>query len=109
MELRGGPAGGRWGPPPAPSPFAFGSISGTRAPHILCAIAARRRPGAGSAAAMTDLGDEYAARAATFRRLAGELKGAEDRAALLAIAEDYEARSRRLRQGAEGASQGPTR
>jgi len=46
---------------------------------------------------MTDLGREYEARAATFRRLAEELKNAEDRAALLAIAEEYEAEAARLR------------
>jgi len=43
-----------------------------------------------------DLAKEYAARAATFRRLAGELKREEDKAALLAIAEDYEAEAERL-------------
>ena len=48
---------------------------------------------------MTDLAQEYAARAATFRRLAGELKNEDDRAALLAIAADYEARSARLTGG----------
>jgi hypothetical protein len=46
---------------------------------------------------MADLGKEFAARAATFRRLAGALENAADRAALLAIAEDYEARSRAAR------------
>jgi hypothetical protein len=45
---------------------------------------------------MTDLAREYAARAATFRRLAAELRREEDRAALLAIAADYEERSARL-------------
>ncbi|HEX8062420.1 MAG TPA: hypothetical protein VF535_04315 [Allosphingosinicella sp.] len=45
---------------------------------------------------MADLGDEYAKRAAIFRRLAAGLKSEADRAALLAIAEDYEARSGRL-------------
>ena len=48
---------------------------------------------------MTDLAREYAARAAIFRRLAAELKTAEDRAALLAIAADYEARAERLKRG----------
>lgn len=48
---------------------------------------------------MADLGDEYAARAATFRRLAEDLKGEEDRAALLAIAEGYEAEAARLKPG----------
>lgn len=47
---------------------------------------------------MTDLANEYAARAATFRRLAAELKNADDRAALLAIAADYEAEAERLRK-----------
>ena len=45
---------------------------------------------------MPDLANEYAARAATFRRLAHELKREEDRAALLAIAEEYEAEATRL-------------
>jgi hypothetical protein len=45
---------------------------------------------------MADLADEYAARAATFRRLAKELKREEDRTALLAIAEEYEAEAARL-------------
>lgn len=45
---------------------------------------------------MADLADEYAARAATFRGLAQELKREEDRAALLAIAEQYEAEAARL-------------
>ncbi|HEX6374331.1 MAG TPA: hypothetical protein VFZ91_01275 [Allosphingosinicella sp.] len=49
---------------------------------------------------MTDLTDEYAARAATFRRLAKELKNADDQAALLAIAMEYEA---------EAARRGPSR
>lgn len=48
---------------------------------------------------MTDLAQEYAARAATFRRLAGELKREEDRAALLAIAAEYEAEAKRLGKG----------
>ena len=52
---------------------------------------------------MADLRDEYAKRAATFRRLAGSLKSEEDRAALLAIAEDYEAESDRRRKADEGA------
>ena len=47
---------------------------------------------------MTDLAEEYSARAATFRRLAEALKSAEDRAALLAIARDYEAEAERLRK-----------
>ena len=49
---------------------------------------------------MTNLGEEYKARAATFRRLAGELQRAEDRAALLAIAEEYEAEAARRGGGA---------
>lgn len=48
---------------------------------------------------MTDLAEEYASRAAIFRRLAGELRNDEDRAALLAIAADYEAEAARLRTG----------
>ncbi|MEA3011051.1 MAG: hypothetical protein QOJ91_2743 [Sphingomonadales bacterium] len=46
---------------------------------------------------MADLGEEYGARAAVFRRLAGELKNAKDQAALLAIAEEYEAEAARLK------------
>ncbi len=49
---------------------------------------------------MADLGEDFAARAATFRRIAAGLRNAADRAALLAIAEDYEARSKRLKSGA---------
>jgi hypothetical protein len=45
---------------------------------------------------MADLANEYAERAATFRRLAQELKRDEDRAALLAIAEEYEKEATRL-------------
>jgi len=48
---------------------------------------------------MSDLADEYAARATTFRRLAEELKRDEDRAALLAIAEQYEEEAARLKRG----------
>lgn len=48
---------------------------------------------------MTHLGNEYAARAATFRRLAEALKSETDRAALLAIAEEYEAEAARLKPG----------
>jgi hypothetical protein len=47
---------------------------------------------------MTDMAREYSVRAATFRRLAGELRNAGDRAALLAIAADYEAEAERLRK-----------
>jgi hypothetical protein len=49
---------------------------------------------------MADLAKEYAARAATFRRLAEELKRDEDRAALLAIAAEYEAEA--ARRGGRG-------
>jgi hypothetical protein len=45
---------------------------------------------------MADLTQEYAARAAIFRRLAAELKREEDRSALLAIAEEYEVEAARL-------------
>ncbi len=38
----GGPAGGNGGRRPSRLPFALGAMGGTRAPHILCAIAARR-------------------------------------------------------------------
>jgi hypothetical protein len=48
---------------------------------------------------MTDLAREYEARAATFRRLAGELRSADDRAALLAIAAEYESEAAQLRAG----------
>ena len=47
---------------------------------------------------MTDLAQEYAARAATFRRLAAELRNEADRAQLLAIAAEYEAEAARLRK-----------
>lgn len=47
---------------------------------------------------MTDLAQEYAARAATFRRLAAELRNEDDRAALLAIAFEYEAEAARLKR-----------
>jgi acyl-CoA reductase-like NAD-dependent aldehyde dehydrogenase len=46
---------------------------------------------------MADLEREFAARAAIFRRLAAELRSEEDRLALLAIAEEYEAEAERLR------------
>jgi hypothetical protein len=52
---------------------------------------------------MTDLREEYTARAATFRRLAEELKSEADSAALLAIAEDYEAEAARRWQAEPGA------
>lgn len=48
---------------------------------------------------MADLVREYEARAATFRRLAGELRSDEGRSALLAIAAEYEAEAARLRNG----------
>jgi hypothetical protein len=46
---------------------------------------------------MTDIAAEYTARAAIFRRLADGLKNEEDRSALLAIAEEYEAEAARLK------------
>jgi hypothetical protein len=46
---------------------------------------------------MTDLADEYAARAATYRRLAAAMKSEDGRAALLAIAEEYEAEAAGLK------------
>ncbi|HEX8225332.1 MAG TPA: hypothetical protein VF605_16075 [Allosphingosinicella sp.] len=46
---------------------------------------------------MADLVREYETRAATFRRLAAELRSEPDRAALLAIAAEYEAEAERLR------------
>jgi hypothetical protein len=49
---------------------------------------------------MTDLAQEYAARAATYRRLARELKNEKDQAALLAIAADYEAEAARRKRRA---------
>ncbi|HYJ83653.1 MAG TPA: hypothetical protein VEW26_12535 [Allosphingosinicella sp.] len=48
---------------------------------------------------MVKMADEYEARAAVFRRLAGELKNDTDRAALLAIAEEYEREAERLKPG----------
>ena len=48
---------------------------------------------------MTDLAEEYASRAATFRRVAEELRTDEDRAALIAIAEEYEEEAARIRAG----------
>jgi hypothetical protein len=47
---------------------------------------------------MANLAEEYAARARTFRRVAEELKNAADRAALLAIADEYDAEAARLRK-----------
>lgn len=49
---------------------------------------------------MADLGEEYAERAAIFRRLAAELRSESDRAALLAIAEQYEADAEGIRNRA---------
>ncbi|HEX8573287.1 MAG TPA: hypothetical protein VF759_11110 [Allosphingosinicella sp.] len=47
--------------------------------------------------------DDYASRAATFRRLALELKNERERSALLAIADQYEAVAARLKDDeAEG-------
>jgi len=95
--LAAGPRAAWWGPPPVASPFRGRGGGGMRAPHILCACPARRGPRAGSARGMAKLAEEYEARAAIFRRLAGELKNEDDRAALLAIAEDYEAEAARLK------------
>ena len=50
---------------------------------------------------MADLAKEYEARAETFRRVAAELRNEADRAALLAIAEEYEAEAARHRAGDE--------
>lgn len=46
---------------------------------------------------MADLSEEYAGRAAIFRRLAAGMRSEPDRAALLAIAEQYEAEAAGLR------------
>lgn len=70
-----------------------------RAAHILCTGARPARVRTSTPAGMTNLAREYATRAATFRRLAGELKNAEDRAALLAIAAEYEAEAARQSKG----------
>jgi hypothetical protein len=51
---------------------------------------------------MADLSERYSERAAIFRRLAGDLKNREDRAALLAIAEEYEAESARRKDRGGG-------
>ena len=101
--MRGGPANGEWGGRrPFPLPFALEAAGETRARHILCATAARTGPRGPSARAMTDLRTEYAARAATFRKLAEALKSEADRAALLAIAEEYEEEAARRKPGAGG-------
>jgi hypothetical protein len=50
---------------------------------------------------MGKAGDDYATRAAAFRRLADELRCEKERSALLAIADQYEAVAARLR-GDEG-------
>ncbi|HEX8466873.1 MAG TPA: hypothetical protein VF620_03595 [Allosphingosinicella sp.] len=50
---------------------------------------------------MADMGREYAARAAVFRRIAADLRSEADQAALLAIAEEYEAESERLKSAPE--------
>jgi hypothetical protein len=42
--------------------------------------------------------DEFDARAATFRRVAGEMRDPDDRAELLRIAETYEEDAARLRK-----------
>lgn len=57
---------------------------------------------------MADMAQEYMARAATFRRLAEELKSDDDRAALLAIAAEYEAEAERLKQAGPDRSRRPT-
>ena len=74
------------------------------AAHILCDGARPTAVRTSTPPAMTDLAREYARRAATFRRLAGELKNAEDRAALLAIAADYEAEAAQLTRARGGRS-----
>jgi len=72
-----------------------------RPPHILCIVPVRGGPAACSPVAMTDPLDDYAARAAAFRRLAGEPGNEKQRAALLAIAEQYEAVATRLDEDEE--------
>lgn len=67
-----------------------------RAAHILCTIPARRPGNEASRSAMTRAADDYATRAAAFRRLAEELKNLDERAALLAIADQYEAVAAKL-------------
>jgi hypothetical protein len=64
-------------------------------------MAARRGAADGSAPGMADLGQQYAARAAAFRRVAAELRSPADRSALLAIAEEYEAEAERLKTAPE--------
>jgi hypothetical protein len=44
------------------------------------------------------LADEFDARAATFRRVAGDMRDPDDRAELLRIAETYEKDAARLRK-----------
>lgn len=104
MGTRGGPAGGTVGAAARrASLFAAGAAEECGG-RTFCAPAP---PGGGrepvALAAMTDLRREYEARAAIFRRLADELRSAEDRAALLAIAAEYEAEAARLRPGGEPA------
>jgi len=93
----GGPANGIVGAPHARLWWTAAAARGTQLPHILCIAVRPSRAGADSAPLMTDLAEEYRNRAATFRRLADELKSADDRAALLAIAEEYEAEALRQR------------
>ena len=50
----------------------------------------------------TAVADEFETRAATFRRIAGEMKDGDDRAELLRIASSYEEDAARLRQAAPG-------
>lgn len=57
---------------------------------------------------MDRAGDDYASRAATFRRLADELKCEKERSALLAIADQYDAVAARLRGDDEGGDETET-
>lgn len=67
--------------------------------HILCtSVRPLGRPSGYRGGRMAHLAQEYAARAATFRRLAAELRNEDDRAALLAIAAEYEAEAARLKK-----------
>jgi len=75
-------------------------------PHILCTAASRGRAPAAIQPAMSAgitktgaVADEFEARAATFRRIAGEMKDPEDRAELLRIAAAYEEDAARLKAG----------
>ena len=90
---RGGPAGGRWGVPPAHPPFALAAAGGTRALHILCADGARRRLRTGSARPDGGSRGRIFGPGGDLPPVAGELKSEEGRAALRAIAEQYEAQA----------------